>query len=122
MNTLQNVYDRLSDKTELAKHEVELGKLDDLTTINKKLVALRDGSNKFFALKKQVVDYAKEQFPKVKLNLDEAEKLVSIIKTQAKELGLDVANNPVIKQAESEISTSNSIYKTYTDYLKQPNI
>ena len=122
MNTLQNVYNKLSDKTELAKHEVELGKLDDLTTINKKLVALRDGSNKFFALKKQVVDYAKEQFPKVKLNLDEAEKLVSIIKTQAKELGLDVANNPVIKQAESEISTSNSIYKTYTDYLKQPNI
>lgn len=122
MNTLQNVYNKLSDKTELAKHEVELGKLDDLTTINKKLVALRDGSNKFFALKKQVVDFAKEQFPKVKLNLDEAEKLVSIIKTQAKELGLDVANNPVIKQAESEISTSNSIYKTYTDYLKQPNI
>ena len=122
MNTLQTIYDKLADKTELAKHEVELGKLDDLTTINKKLLALRDGSNKFFALKKQVVDYAKEQFPKVKLNLDEAEKLVSIIKTQAKELGLDVTNNPIIKQAESEITTSNSIYKTYTDYLKQPNI
>jgi len=122
MNTLKTIYDKLGDKTELAKHEVELGKLDDLTTINKKLVALRDGSNKFFALKRQVVDYAKEQFPKVKLNLDEAEKLVSIIKTQAKELGLDVTNNPVIKQAESEISTSNNIYKTYTDYLKQPNI
>ena len=122
MNTLKTIYDKLGDKTELAKHEVELGKLDDLTTINKKLVALRDGSNKFFALKRQVVDYAKEQFPKVKLNLDEAQKLVSIIKTQAKELGLDVTNNPIIKQAESEINTSNSIYKIYTDYLKQPNI
>jgi hypothetical protein len=122
MNTLKTIYDKIGDKTELAKHEVELGKLDDLTTINKKLLALRDGSNKFFALKKQVVDYAKEQFPKVKLNLDEAEKLVSIIKAQAKELGLDVTNNPVIKQAESEISSSNSIYKIYTDYLKQPNI
>ena len=112
----------INEVTELASHKVELGKLDDLTTINKKLLELRDGSNKFFALKKQVVDYAKEQFPKVKLNLDEAEKLVSIIKTQAKELGLDVTNNPIIKQAESEITTSNSIYKTYTDYLKQPNI
>ena len=122
MNTLQNVYDKLSDKTELAKHEVELGKLDDLTAINKKLIVLRDSSNKFFALKKQVVDYAKEQFPKVKINLDEAEKLIIVIKAQAKELGLDVANNPVIKQAESEINTSKSIYKTYTDYLKQPNI
>ena len=114
MNTLQNVYDRLSDKTELAKHEVELGKLDDLTAINKKLIVLRDSSNKFFALKKQVVDYAKEQFPKVKINLDEAEKLIIVIKAQAKELGLDVANNPVIKQTESEINTSKSIYKTYT--------
>ena len=122
MNTLQNVYNKLSDKTELAKHEVELGKLDDLTAINKKLIVLRDSSNKFFALKKQVVDYAKEQFPKVKINLDEAEKLIIVIKAQAKELDLDVANYPVIKQAESEINTSKSIYKTYTDYLKQPNI
>ena len=30
MNTLQNVYDRLSDKTELAKHEVELGSIEDI--------------------------------------------------------------------------------------------
>ena len=30
MNTLQNVYDRLSDKTELAKHEVNLSLLDDI--------------------------------------------------------------------------------------------
>ena len=29
MNTLQNVYDRLSDKTELAKHEVNLGLIDN---------------------------------------------------------------------------------------------
>ena len=30
MNTLQNVYDKLADKTELAKHEVDLGLVDDL--------------------------------------------------------------------------------------------
>ena len=30
MNTLQNVYDRLSDKTELAKHEVQLGVVEDI--------------------------------------------------------------------------------------------
>ena len=33
MNTLQNVYDRLSDKTELAKHEVELGLIDDYKSL-----------------------------------------------------------------------------------------
>jgi hypothetical protein len=30
MNTLQNVYDKLQDKTELAKHEVELANINDL--------------------------------------------------------------------------------------------
>ena len=33
MNTLQNVYDKLADKTELAKHEVELGLVDDLAKL-----------------------------------------------------------------------------------------
>jgi hypothetical protein len=33
MNTLQNVYDKLADKTELAKHEVELSLLDDLKAL-----------------------------------------------------------------------------------------
>jgi len=30
MNTLQNVYNKLSDKTELAKHEVQLGVVEDI--------------------------------------------------------------------------------------------
>ena len=30
MNTLQNVYNKLGDKTELAKHEVELNAIDEL--------------------------------------------------------------------------------------------
>ena len=122
MNTLQNVYNKLEDKTELAKHEVQLGKLDELTVITKKLVALRENSNKFYSLRKQVTDLAKDQFPKVKLNFDESQKLIAIIKTQAKELGLDVTNNPIIKQALSELGGADIIYKSYTNYLKQPNI
>jgi hypothetical protein len=35
MNTLQTIYNKLADKTELAKHEIELGLVDDL---NKALV------------------------------------------------------------------------------------
>jgi hypothetical protein len=30
MNTLQNVYNKLADKTELAKHEVQLGVVEDI--------------------------------------------------------------------------------------------
>ena len=35
MNTLQNVYDRLSDKTELAKHEIDLSLIDDFNKLTK---------------------------------------------------------------------------------------
>ena len=38
MNTLQNVYDRLSDKTELAKHEVNLGLVDNAKVLLKILL------------------------------------------------------------------------------------
>ena len=119
MKSLQIINKIESKKVELGMN-VELGKLDDLTAVNKKLITLRNDSNKFFALKKQIADYAKDQFPKVKINLDEAEKLVSVIKTQAKELGLDVTNNSIIKQAESEVVTAEKIYKIYIDYLKLP--
>jgi hypothetical protein len=30
MNTLKTIYDKLGDKTELAKHEVELGSIEDI--------------------------------------------------------------------------------------------
>jgi uncharacterized protein YicC (UPF0701 family) len=46
MNTLQNVYDRLSDKTELAKHEVELAITDKLKVELKKYVSLVSASGK----------------------------------------------------------------------------
>jgi hypothetical protein len=35
MNTLQNVYNKLQDKTELAKHEVELAIIDELVSLTK---------------------------------------------------------------------------------------
>ena len=46
MNTLQNVYDRLSDKTELAKHEVNLAITDKLKIDLKKYVSLVSESGK----------------------------------------------------------------------------
>jgi len=46
MNTLQNVYDRLSDKTELAKHEVNLAITDKLKVELKKYVSLVSESGK----------------------------------------------------------------------------
>ena len=61
MNTLQNVYDRLQDKTELAKHEVELSIIDDIkksyAPLGGKLLSLEsdlyETKNKMITLKKE---------------------------------------------------------------------
>jgi uncharacterized coiled-coil DUF342 family protein len=39
MNTLKTIYDKLGDKTELAKHEVELGLNQELEAVIKKISA-----------------------------------------------------------------------------------
>jgi hypothetical protein len=61
MNTLQNVYDRLSDKTELAKHEVELSIIEDIkksyAPLGSKFLSLEsdlyETKNKMITLKKE---------------------------------------------------------------------
>ena len=39
MNTLQTIYNKLQDKTELAKHEVNLGLLDDINKLKQQIVS-----------------------------------------------------------------------------------
>jgi uncharacterized protein YaaW (UPF0174 family) len=45
MNTLQNVYNKLSDKTELAKHEVNLNIIDDFQKERGELLRKNDVDN-----------------------------------------------------------------------------
>jgi hypothetical protein len=70
MNTLQTIYNKLADKTELAKHEIELGLVDDL---NKALV---ESQEVLVGLKKdnQRID---EMQTMVEKKLKEREKLVA---------------------------------------------
>jgi hypothetical protein len=70
MNTLQTIYNKLADKTELAKHEIELGLVDDL---NK---ALAESQEVLDGLKKdnQRID---EMQTMVEKKLKEREKLVA---------------------------------------------
>tara|TARA_R110002126_G_scaffold39624_1_gene117431 strand:- start:40 stop:369 length:330 start_codon:yes stop_codon:yes gene_type:complete len=81
MNTLQNVYDRLSDKTELAKHEVELSLVTDLKETSAKYMPLWLKGNS---------DY-NSAIVNLKAALDivnKAEQLIIKGQTQVKELGL----------------------------------
>ena len=58
MNTLQNVYDKLADKTELGKHEVELATIkvelaDNVMTL---LTKAQNGKKQVLEAKKAIID------------------------------------------------------------------
>ena len=106
MNTLQNVYNKLADKTELAKHEVELALTDDLTKLvasNKNAVSeasrfidnIKVTYNKLYSVVDDIDNmqsYIKSA-PGAKNVLgfqnQEFNKILSQIDSQAKGLGLD---------------------------------
>ena len=106
MNTLQNVYDRLSDKTELAKHEVELRSINDLKRLidtGKKVIEIDKGS--FIELNKQldkiemVKSGLRSRLDATKsLLISNANEEIKIFTTKAKELGIDVSNSTEIKE------------------------
>jgi len=108
MNTLQNVYDRLSDKTELAKHKVNLG-LNDfdnlLSRVKAKDVSFQSTS-KVFEEALQRVKIAKSDLIGYSLDLSEIQDLakaqVDKDSKLAKDLGLDPS--PFIKKY-NEINT-----------------
>jgi hypothetical protein len=106
MNTLQNIYNKLSDKTELAKHEVQLSLADDLIKFYKDNAA---DSNKASLLVDKLL-----QDTKIALNMYKAVEAgtnvllsnISKYQIKAKELGLDLP-----KEITSIIATSTAKQK-----------
>jgi hypothetical protein len=96
MNTLQNVYNKLADKTELAKHEVELAIIDDLQASFKKGQSAIESANAISYQLGDAVTLWNKTFSKLKTeiylvekNILDGYKLISTIKKQAKDLGID---------------------------------
>ena len=106
MNTLQNVYDKLSDKTELAKHEVELGILQD---IEKELVTANAGAIKAINLANQAKKPAQDS---LQLNKQLLIKFQNFTK-QIKDLGIlgsqKEVENGIIKVKENIKAIENLI-------------
>jgi hypothetical protein len=107
MNTLQNVYDRLSDKTELAKHEVALALVDDLIS----LISKGDSNIKnAFDLRSKGKDLIRQSISNEKLAIEvysQGLQLGKTILTKMKELGIqDPIVNEKIKYFEMKISGS----------------
>jgi hypothetical protein len=136
MNTLQNVYDRLSDKTELAKHEVELGLVDDLAKLLARMKAVdsalmkstQKAINSLSAFAKLQGDL-KDSYANASLDSDDADKdikeaiiLIDKVAKQAKDLGLnpnDVkGTKDIVKITENLEDTINTLNKNEADIKK----
>ena len=108
MNTLQTIYNKLQDKTELAKHEVELGinEFDNLISRVKAKDVSFQSTLKVFEEALQRVKIAKSDLIGYSLDLSEIQDLakaqVDKDSKAAKDLGLDPS--PFIKKY-NEINT-----------------
>ena len=107
MNTLKTIYEKLGDKTELAKHEVELGLVDDLI----KLISKGDTDIKnAFDLRSKGKDLIRQSISNEKLGIEvysQGLQLGKTILTKMKELGIqDPIVNEKIKYFETKISGS----------------
>jgi hypothetical protein len=106
MNTLQNVYDKLADKTELAKHEVDLSLADDLIKFYKDNAA---DSNKASLLVDKLLQDTKialNMYKEVEAGTNVLLSNISKYQIKAKELGLDLP-----KEITSIIATSTAKQK-----------
>ena len=100
MNTLQNIYDKLADKTKLAKHEIELGLQDDLKT----------QFNKYFSvynidlLEVGIIDAVKKlnaNYVVTAKEFDAFNKIYLVFEKKAIELGVEIPKD--ITQYKSEV-------------------
>lgn len=90
MNTLKTIYDKLGDKTELAKHEINLSLVDDLI---KKFEVVKTTESKIISeIRKAgvIVDKGEQDFRNLLKFLDNMEKDAIFLLKQAKELGLEL--------------------------------
>ena len=136
MNTLQTIYNKLQDKTELAKHEVELGLVDDLAKLLGRMKAIdsalmkstQKALNSLTAFSKLQGDL-QDAYANASLDSDDADKdikeaiiLIDKVAKQAKDLGLnpnDVkGTQDIVKITENLEDTINTLNKNESDIKK----
>lgn len=116
MNTLQNVYDKLADKTELAKHEVNLGTIEEITLAFKQINGVNDSFNKLDAIVQKNIVPLNTAYKQMVSNKDYEKRTISNLdKLQAtliklsKDLGIDYKQIPSYKQLMECYSLANQV-------------
>jgi uncharacterized protein (UPF0147 family) len=119
MNTLKTVYNKLfTEKVELAKHEVELGVVEDVKNYLKAVQAMKKGFEKDYNLVKKHIDALKSPIQNVVNNKDvpnNLEKKALEFKNELQKL----ANEIGVKLEGSETSkTLNEIFANIEECRK----
>ena len=121
MNTLQNVYDRLSDKTELAKHEVELRLVDDFNKLLKEAEGFKTKYKGDSDSLINSVKNAKMTIQNWRDALQDAVTLLSDISKKANELGVELpkeiisAKETILKGAKATSDANKILMKIQQD-------
>ena len=136
MNTLQNVYNKLADKTELAKHEVNLSLVDDLNKIiseAERVISLQEDGlkwyNKAVDAHKQfivqlsdsigIIQSSEKYIPKLP---EQIQNITAKLSNQPKELGLDAKQIKGYVEAlklYGELTANAGRSKTFLQELKK---
>ena len=118
MNTLQNIYDKLNSKTELAKHEVNLAAMEDLikatAEVERWSMAFNKTNEKLIAEAKLAVTQA-DNFNN---GMEKMQDLMTPLKKQFADLGLNYLDNAVVKIASGLLNKSFNIQQQ-AGYIKQ---
>lgn len=115
MNTLKTVFDKITDKTELASNKVELaGSVDDIINLLPKVLKNYES---FKTLHGQLQKIASQAYSIGKTLINDKETLdkdVSFFEVKAKELGIDPKSIPAVKEYYSKMPSINDDYLQIT--------
>lgn len=118
MNTLQNIYDKLNSKTELAKHEVELAIIDELVSLTKLVNDTIGGFNITNEILIKEARTAVTQAANAQKEFQKVDKILSSMKKQFADLGLNYLDNVNVKNAVALIDKVRDINQA-AGYIKQ---
>jgi hypothetical protein len=103
MNTKKTIYSKLfTEKVELAKHEVELGSIDDLNKVLEEIKG--SGRNVAATGRKSVSALVNTTLPIIdttRKKIEQARKDYDLISKQAKDLGIEIPPNVTVNLKEA---------------------
>jgi hypothetical protein len=124
MKTLQSIYNKITDKTELTSQKVELATVDDIKYQLKFISGLNDQYNKKDAIVQKSVAALNAAYKDIILNKDypkkaksTLDKLQAALVKQTSDLGIDYKQLPAFKELMDAYSFADQINDSITNAI-----